>query len=251
MMSKRNGFTLIELLVVIAIIAILAAILFPVFAQARNKARQITCLSNMKQLMLGELMYIQDYDENHSWTWGYDPTWVPWHVQIDPYVKNKQIWKCPNDSYNHGQDGTDSSKPAIPVSYSQDFAWGDWGHDYSAAGAPEAKITSPASSIYLAERWNGYHQFSEGWATDVWCSDGEFLHGQNNSGIAGSAGHTGGANYAFSEGHVKFMRFEQTLTKQGSQLAIANLPNWLPSCPSSRDASAAPATYFGMWSIAQ
>src|SRR5581483_3910255 len=67
-MSKRNGFTLIELLVVIAIIAILAAILFPVFAQAREKARAITCLSNIRQLGLANRMYVQDYDEKLPWT---------------------------------------------------------------------------------------------------------------------------------------------------------------------------------------
>jgi len=75
--DQKQAFTLIELLVVIAIIAILAAILFPVFSQAREKARATTCLSNMKQIMLGELMYTQDYDEVHSWTWGWAPTWVP------------------------------------------------------------------------------------------------------------------------------------------------------------------------------
>jgi prepilin-type N-terminal cleavage/methylation domain-containing protein len=84
--SRTNGFTLIELLVVIAIIAILAAILFPVFAQAREKARSITCVSNIKQVMLGELMYVQDYDETHSWTWGWATDWKPWHQQIAPYL---------------------------------------------------------------------------------------------------------------------------------------------------------------------
>src|SRR5262245_38276345 len=93
------GFTLIDVLAVIALFAILAAMLVPVFAQARAKARQTACLSNMKQIMLGEMMYIQDYDEKHSFTWGWDPTWVNWHQQVDPYIKNKQLWKCPDDTY--------------------------------------------------------------------------------------------------------------------------------------------------------
>src|SRR5215470_7938316 len=92
---RRTGFTLIELLVVIAIIAILAAILFPVFAQARSKARAISCLSNMKQLGLGMMMYVQDYDETYptSWNaWGQTSAWgiypQVWCDMIYPYVKN-------------------------------------------------------------------------------------------------------------------------------------------------------------------
>src|SRR5262244_1186888 len=95
MHSKRNGFTLIELLVVIAIIAILAAILFPVFARAREKARQTSCLSNTKQLGLSHLMYQQDYDETSvtSWSYGF-PGEFSWYVQ--PYMKNLQILFCPS-----------------------------------------------------------------------------------------------------------------------------------------------------------
>ena len=118
----RAGFTLIELLVVIAIIAILAAILFPVFAQARAKARAISCLSNNKQIGTGFMMYIQDYDETYPAAvygdWGDPPTatmpdgrafqgWVTWPLQIMPYIKsggtrNDQkavsAFTCPDDS---------------------------------------------------------------------------------------------------------------------------------------------------------
>lgn len=120
-MHRRNGFTLIELLVVIAIIAILAAILFPVFAQAREKARSISCLSNMRQMGSGFAMYTQDYDEclvplaitpaappnsvvqaNRTW----------WPDLIQPYVKNRQIFRCPSlpanrfgIGYNHPELG--------------------------------------------------------------------------------------------------------------------------------------------------
>jgi prepilin-type N-terminal cleavage/methylation domain-containing protein/prepilin-type processing-associated H-X9-DG protein len=92
---RRNerGFTLIELLVVIAIIAILAAILFPVFAQAREKARQISCLSNAKQIGTAVAMYSQDYDEMYP-----SSHWGIYFVAIQPYTKNKQIWRCPSHS---------------------------------------------------------------------------------------------------------------------------------------------------------
>lgn len=94
--SRSAAFTLIELLVVIAIIAILAAILFPVFAQAREKARQTACLSNVKQIALGVQMYSQDYDELLPVA-GYNAQCRGrWQWQIFPYVKNTQIFTCPN-----------------------------------------------------------------------------------------------------------------------------------------------------------
>src|SRR5713101_6929093 len=104
-MRRKNGFTLIELLVVIAIIAILAAILFPVFAQAREKARQSTCLSNMKQMGLAFNMYAQDYDETFGWQkvsdncpdFGRAGNPEPsWNMSILPYVKSRQIFTCPS-----------------------------------------------------------------------------------------------------------------------------------------------------------
>jgi prepilin-type N-terminal cleavage/methylation domain-containing protein len=95
---KRSGFTLIELLVVIAIIAILAAILFPVFARAREKAMQNTCLSNVKQITLGLLMFASDNDQKFpvhlGATYGVHPTW---YDPVVPYIKNSQIMWCPED----------------------------------------------------------------------------------------------------------------------------------------------------------
>src|SRR5579871_3500922 len=106
----RFGFTLIELLVVIAIIAILAAILFPVFAQAREKARQTMCLSNMKQISLAVLMYVQDYDEvtplayHNAATGDANGTdtnfYESWWAMIYPYNKNNQVTSCPSNPNN-------------------------------------------------------------------------------------------------------------------------------------------------------
>ena len=117
-MQRRRAFTLIELLVVIAIIAILAAILFPVFAQARAKARQATCISNLKQLGTAGMMYAQDYDE--TLPIGYDQYIVGnnnmagwWIGKIQPYVKNLGIFDCPSSSL------MDTSLPVIDYRYTE------------------------------------------------------------------------------------------------------------------------------------
>jgi prepilin-type N-terminal cleavage/methylation domain-containing protein/prepilin-type processing-associated H-X9-DG protein len=103
----RRGFTLIELLVVIAIIAILAAILFPVFARAREKARQTSCLNNIKQIGLAAMMYVQDYDERFMACWNgpqvpgvRGETCLGWQHVIYPYIKNSQLAICPSYDAN-------------------------------------------------------------------------------------------------------------------------------------------------------
>jgi prepilin-type N-terminal cleavage/methylation domain-containing protein/prepilin-type processing-associated H-X9-DG protein len=112
--AKRSAFTLIELLVVIAIIAILAAILFPVFAKAREKARQATCTSNEKQLGLGLLQYEQDYDELFPNTNNGGYAGTGWAGAIYPYIKSTGVYRCPDDS-NTGNGNL------VPVSYAMNF----------------------------------------------------------------------------------------------------------------------------------
>src|SRR5471030_2561519 len=107
----KRAFTLIELLVVIAIIAILAAILFPVFAQAKEAAKKTSCLSNMKQFSLGSIMYAGDVDDFLVMGWNGSGkvyrddgstyrTWFPWTAAIQPYVKNLSILLCPDNKSN-------------------------------------------------------------------------------------------------------------------------------------------------------
>src|SRR4051812_23892404 len=102
-MNRRKGFTLIELLVVIAIIAILAAILFPVFAKAREKARQATCVSNLKQLGLGLTQYLQDNDERYPSAANGQTNQISagalgyWPYAISPYVKSRGVYRCPDE----------------------------------------------------------------------------------------------------------------------------------------------------------
>ena len=125
--SRRRGFTLIELLVVIAIIAILAAILFPVFARARENARRASCQSNLKQIGLGILQYTQDYDESlprsrnagvtlpaNGALASITPAWAPWQFVIQPYVKSYQLFKCPSNS---ASGFTTNSNDLVPKSY--------------------------------------------------------------------------------------------------------------------------------------
>ena len=148
--GTKRGFTLIELLVVIAIIAILAAILFPVFAQAREKARAISCLSNMKQLGLGELMYNQDFDEKYTPganTYGEGNGWAG---ELYPYTKSVNLFKCPDDSTV--ADGADKGGQAVSYGINRNTAV------YSnppAATGPDgnsiASFTSPAKTILLFE----------------------------------------------------------------------------------------------------
>ena len=268
--GANSAFTLIELLVVIAIIAILAAILFPVFAQAREKARQTSCLSNEKQIMLGAMQYTQDYDEMEVYAYGTGKTGtVVWYQLLDPYVKNKQIYHCPDDTYSRGnnefesQGNTVIGHPAIPVSYGITLPYynanGWWHGLYSTGGdqSSEPRITSPSNTIFLSERWNGYKMYDVSWAAENWCNGGEFLAGQNGQ-IAAAVGHTGGSNYGFADGHAKFLRYEQTVKQQGNEkpyndpvYGTMSQARCYATAAEAKAGASPSAQYFGMWTTVQ
>ncbi len=203
--AKRTGFTLIELLVVIAIIALLAAILFPVFARARENARKSSCLNNLKQIGVGFMQYTQDFDEMLPNLGGYSAPFDTgqWVVTPSPvgtacapnntstavapcrpelgsvysYIKSTQVYICPSDTYGIKK----------RLSYSMNSQCGGGSPTY--IGKSLAEATRPSQTIFLMD---------EG----LTLNDGYFVYGSVND--KPSLIHLGGANNAFLDGHVKW-----------------------------------------------
>jgi prepilin-type N-terminal cleavage/methylation domain-containing protein/prepilin-type processing-associated H-X9-DG protein len=204
--SFKAGFTLIELLVVIAIIAILAAILFPVFAQARAKARQMTCLSNMRQLGIGLDMYAQDYDER-LFFFGHDvdlsrsnpaaPLLAArdnrWWNQIFPYTKAPAgLIVCPGDSGRvpHSSENGRDGKPLVPRSYVANRA---------AESLLLAQVDNPAEIIVVTEKGDPFD--------DSWFEPPKNLYNKDgyDQPVLALTRHNGGVNCMFFDGHAKWM----------------------------------------------
>lgn len=192
--NRRTAFTLIELLVVIAIIAILAAILFPAFARARENARRASCLSNTKQIGLAVLQYSQDYDEKLPP--GYSgnsaqPLW--WYEILTPYLKSTQIYYCPSDSNSNST----ATLSVVNVSYGWNFqpltqqacTPSGWG----CGGVSLARIQNTAETILLGDRSNAG-------------ADGNLFIHWSNSTYFPEARHLEGANFAFADGHSKWFK---------------------------------------------
>lgn len=246
-MKSFKGFTLIELLVVIAIIAILAAILFPVFAQAREKARQSSCLSDMKQINLATLQYVQDNDEYYpigNSLWDTDGNWIGrgqsnWAAAIAPYVKANGVFACPDDTL--GNTFSPNSWEGLRVSFAANGLQTPWPHGdecrglmcQQTTGNPSvsmAKVNQPASVIAFAEVYSSdLNTAGLGFNGSSWFNNiitgipyytslmppnqtanpsAAYPNGLNG---AVSAHHAGMANFAFADGHAKAMRPEKTV----------------------------------------
>jgi prepilin-type N-terminal cleavage/methylation domain-containing protein/prepilin-type processing-associated H-X9-DG protein len=224
MSHRRNAFTLIELLVVIAIIAILAAILFPVFAQAREQARKTVCLSNLKQTGLGLLMYTQDYDETFvPWHTGTNPSDgsgylggtvagppfidsenfdLSWDRVIQPYVKNDVLTGCPSDLSNKGFPAGEAGGYAIR-SYAVP---GNMGGGWCPNTPPPAQagVPLPAITLYLMERDN--------------CASGNSRHDWNWCSVTDAESelawrHNMQQNFLYADGHAKGVHWDEGTTR--------------------------------------
>ncbi len=185
-MHRTRGFTLIELLVVIAIIAILAAILFPVFARAREKARQTSCLSNVKQLSLSFVMYRQDYDGTYPRVGQAGGYYSIWAKNLEPYIDTvsnylreyESIWRCPGSS-------------TVP-------SWGsayyvDYGMNTRLSNMNEAAIERPSECVHIGEtRYHHPNGNKYGWYRWAWVSTTRYDHNET-------------ANFGFVDGHAKGM----------------------------------------------
>lgn len=217
----RRGFTLIELLVVIAIIAILAAILFPVFAQAREQARGVSCLSNMKQVGTATALYLQDYDETFPMNlyFGADPSpcvYTAW-TAILPYSKNTQVYTCPSNPTAMDFPPTMAAISMPPpctsapllkyISYMPNFALLDWGNPSNVFGPNNRPVKSLAQVEFTVE-------------TSMW-SDSTGTLPDAYFGLMDEPvqpRHHNTLNSSFVDGHAKNMKAKPWLDASNTQL---------------------------------
>ena len=215
--KTRSAFTLIELLVVIAIIAILAAILFPVFARARENARRSSCQSNLKQIALGIKQYTQDYDERFPNITIAAPTGNPgWAYAIQPYMKSEQIFQCPSDTAP-----PPSGADLLTRAGSSGFS--DYYMNYNL-------VTTSGSSPTLGV---GKSEASFDYTTNIIMNgegagsiaDTSATNAATSAPSAGRERHLEGANYSFIDGHVKWLKPNAVLPGGTTGCPGANSPN--------------------------
>ncbi len=199
--SIRRAFTLIELLVVIAIIAILAAILFPVFARARENARRSSCSSNLKQIGLGILQYVQDYDEKYpDWNVGATSATPGWAYAIQPYLKSTQIYQCPSE--------TNPPNPAPTNGGYSDYFYnsvvGFGGGSLARMESPSLTIMNgDGSNVVAPPRSNGGIAAN---AIGVATGEASWSPSTPTAATSPAQRHLEGGNYAFADGHVKWLK---------------------------------------------
>jgi prepilin-type N-terminal cleavage/methylation domain len=249
-LPTRRAFTLIELLVVIAIIAILAAILFPVFAQAREKARQASCLANTKQLGLALYQYIQDYDETLPMGgWAAGAYGSRWFRDVYPYVKSVDVYICPSKTDDAGYYRPTLYPYALSPTSSplQPTSPGGYGINANLVGYPSAADwgmppnNSPSKSLvdipdsagtflvaeagrldpsvlgnYDASTWPKYETRSVDWQVSPptnWTGGDTTRYSQNNNNFLRRPvpRHNGGLNVIYTDGHAKWSKIEQFL----------------------------------------
>lgn len=228
--KHRNGFTLIELLIVIAIIAILAAILFPVFGRARENARRASCASNMKQLGLGLIQYAQDYDERFPAA-RTDGTTISWRWMIQPYLKSTQVNSCP--SRVKGQLTTGGNGLKFEVGYAASWCQGSGttgNNSYSKGfggfagddeGLPLSDFLNPSSTIQVVEVGDTQQSFIQIPSSGA-C--GTYPSSYSTSGDCLWAGHLATSNYLFADGHVKALRPSNTFSSTTNMWFRNNKP---------------------------
>ena len=235
MHRSRAGFTLIELLVVIAIIAVLAAILFPVFAQSREKARQTVCLSNQKQLGTGVLLYLQDYDERIFYFGSKTSPSVShtgvvlkqekdvansrWWNLLIPYLHSQKVLVCPSDDLPTLSEDTKDFY-SIPRSYMASRA---------TEGLALSQIPVSSDAIVITEKWGHYYGYKDIITGDFWLAApyGHFNYLPNidEMEVVGNR-HHGGVISVFFDGHARWLRpqaFQHSLTLTGCDL-VHNYP---------------------------
>ncbi|BCM92378.1 hypothetical protein IAD21_04257 [Abditibacteriota bacterium] len=219
--ARRSGFTLIELLVVIAIIAILAAILFPVFARARENARRSSCQSNLKQIGLGLIQYQQDYDERMVplYTEPYSLT-TQWDTITQPYLKSTQIMRCP--SYSGQETVNYAASDLYYDSATNCGPWPDFARPGGACNSMSA-VVLPAATAWLLDGQGAsglevgklhFHGTTTA-AYSVSSTEPKVLQGGANASVPIER-HLSTTNVLWCDGHVKAMKLDNLVSKRNS-----------------------------------